>query len=150
MTQVFEKTDFQHESQRHWDFHHYKPDVVSIALGTNDFSNGDGKRERLPFDSATFVGTYITFIELVKSKYPTTQIALLGNPMVNNERSVKLKNCLTAVKQNIDTSHPTDKPVALFFFKPMKAQGCTGHPNVEDHAVLADEVAPFFNGLLVR
>jgi hypothetical protein len=30
----------------------------------------------------------------------------------------------------------------------MQAKGCTGHPSVEDHAVLANELLPFFKQLL--
>jgi hypothetical protein len=30
----------------------------------------------------------------------------------------------------------------------MQARGCGGHPNVEDHAILADELLPFFKKLL--
>lgn len=150
MPQVYEKADFQHDSQREWNFGTYTPDIVSIALGTNDFSNGDGQRPRLPFDSTTFVENYIRFVTLVKSKYPKAQIALLSSPMVNGERGITLQNCLTAVKQNVDTAHPLDTPVAVFFFKAMQARGCSGHPNVEDHAILAAEVAPFFKGLLAK
>ena len=150
LPQVYEKADFQHDSRRNWNFKTYAPDVVSIALGTNDFSDGDGTRERLPFDSATFVSTYINFVELVKAKYPATQVALLSSPMVNGDRRIKLHNCITAVKQNIDASHPSDKPIAVFFFGPMEAKGCSGHPNVEDHAVLAEEITPFFKGLLIN
>ena len=148
MPQVYEKTDFQETGQRLWNFGMYKPTIVSIALGTNDFSNGDGKKERLPFDSATFVSTYIKFVQLVKSKYPAAQIALLSSAMVNGDRRVTLQNCLTAVKENIDALHSSGKPVALFFFEPMQARGCSGHPSVEDHAILADELAPFFKKLL--
>ena len=71
-------------------------------------------------------------------------IALLSSPMVNGERRITLQNCLTAVKENIDALYPSDKKVALYFFKPMEARGCSGHPNVEDHAILAEELAPFF------
>lgn len=148
MPQVYEKTDFQDSSHRLWNFNTYKPSIVSIALGTNDYSNGDGKKERLAFDSATFVNTYIKFVQLVKSKYPNAQIALLSSPMINGDRRLKLQNCLTAVKENIDSFYPSDKHVALFFFEPMKARGCSGHPNVEDHAILADELVPFFKKLL--
>jgi lysophospholipase L1-like esterase len=148
MPQVFDEADFSNEGKRLWDFRTYQPDIVSIALGTNDFSNGDGTRPRLPFDSAVFVDNYINFVQHVKSKYPKTQIALLSSPMIKSDRRTTLQNCLTAVKQKIDDSSSSDKPIAVFFFKPMEAQGCTGHPNVEDHAVLAREVAPFFKGLL--
>lgn len=148
MPNVYEKTDFQEGSDRMWDFTKYSPDVVSIALGTNDYSDGDGQHERAPFDSATFVAGYIKFVELIKSKYRETQIALLSSPMVQGERNMHLQNCLTAVKNNIDTAHPSDKPVALFFFEPMQPHGCSYHPSVEDHAVMAEELVPFFKRLL--
>ena len=148
MPQVYEKTEMEVNGSQSWDFKKYSPDIVSIALGTNDFSNGDGKRPRLPFDSAAFVSHYISFVELVKSKYPAAQIALLSSPMVNGNNRQKLQNCLTAVKQNIDALHSTGKPVALYFFNPMQAHGCSGHPNVEEHAILANELIPFFKKLL--
>jgi len=59
-----------------------------------------------------------------------------------------LQNCLAAVKTNIDALYPSDKKVALYFFKPMQARGCGGHPSVEDHAILASELLPFFKTLL--
>lgn len=148
MPQVYEKVDFQEANPQQWNFSAYSPNVVSIALGTNDFSRGDGKHERLPFDSAKFVNTYVQFVQLVKSKYPSAQIALLSSPMVGGEAGVLLQNCLTAVKGRVDALNPSTKPVALFFFQPMKARGCSGHPNVEDHAIMAEQAIPFFRGLL--
>jgi hypothetical protein len=148
MPQVYEKTDFQENSSRNWDFKTYDPRIVSIALGTNDYSNGDGIKPRLPFDTAVFVNTYIRFVMLVKSKYPKARIALLSSPMINGSRRETLQNCLTAVKIKIDKKYPSDKPIALFFFKPMQARGCGGHPNVEDHAILAEELVPFFRKLI--
>ncbi|QNF35528.1 GDSL family lipase [Adhaeribacter swui] len=148
MPQVYEKTDFQANSSQLWNFKTYSPKVVSIALGTNDFSKGDGKKARLPFDSANFVNTYVQFVQVVKSKYPGSQIALLSSPMINGANRTLLQNCLTSVKTQIDALNPTAKPVELFFFQPMQARGCAGHPNVEDHAMLAQELEPFFNKLL--
>ena len=148
MPQVYEKTELGLDDSQKWDFKKYSPDIVSIALGTNDFSTGDGKKPRLPFDSAAFVTHYISFVELVKSKYPSARIALLSSPMVNGANKQTLQNCLTAIKQNIDALHSREKPVALYFFKPMQAHGCAGHPNVEEHAILANELIPFFRELL--
>ncbi|GGF27806.1 SGNH/GDSL hydrolase family protein [Hymenobacter cavernae] len=148
MPQVYEKIDFQDKNPQRWNFATYSPKVVSIALGTNDFSNGDGKTARLPFDSASFVGNYVQFVKLVKAKYPKAQIALLSSPMINGKNRTLLQNCLTAVKQKTDASFPTDKPVAVYFFQPMQARGCLGHPNVEDHAIMASELEPFFRKLI--
>lgn len=148
MPQVYEKTGLDSNDSRQWNFKKYRPDVVSIALGTNDFSRGDGKRQRLPFDSAEFVNHYINFVKVVKSKYPAAQIALLSSPMVHGADRELLQNCLTAVKHAIDSAYPGDKQVALFFFDVMQAHGCAGHPNVEEHAILAKELIPFFRKLL--
>ncbi|MFD2569048.1 GDSL-type esterase/lipase family protein [Spirosoma soli] len=148
MPEVYEKVDFQARNPTRWDFKMFTPQVVSIALGTNDLSQGDGKKERLPFDSASYVSTYVTFVQVVKSKYPKAQIALLSSPMINGKNREKLQNCLTAVKTAIDAASPSDKPVALHFFQPMRARGCSGHPNVEDHGILAQELLPFFRQLV--
>jgi hypothetical protein len=148
MPQVYEKTDFQEKSQRYWDFKTYHPRVVSIALGTNDFSDGDRSTPRLPFDSAQFVDNYIRFIKLVKSKYPHARIALLSSPMLNGDKRHLLENCLTTIKIQTDRQFKKSKSVALFFFKPMRARGCGGHPSVEDHAILAEELKPFFRKLM--
>ena len=150
MPEVYAKTSLRAEDTMAWAFEKYTPQVVSIALGTNDFSKGDGKSQRLPFDSAAFVHAYVSFVKTVQTNYPTAQIALLSSPMVQQEARNQLQNCLTAVKQIVDTQRPAARPVFLFFFKPMQARGCTGHPSVEDHALLADELTPFFKSLLSK
>lgn len=148
MPQVYGKVDFQDNNSHLWDFARFTPKVVSIALGTNDFSNGDGKRPRLPFDSAAFTAKYIDFVKVVKAKYPKARIALLSSPMVQGERNSLLQNILSTVKKTIDAQYPADQPIALHFFKPMQARGCTGHPSVEDHAILAAELEPYFRSLM--
>lgn len=62
MPQVYEKVDFQEQNPQQWNFSTYTPQVVSIALGTNDLSKGDGKKQRLPFDSARYVQQYVQFV----------------------------------------------------------------------------------------
>jgi lysophospholipase L1-like esterase len=148
MPQVYEKADFNIDTKQAWNFSTYTPQLVSIALGTNDFSDGDGVHPRKPFDSATFVQQYIRFVQLVKTKYPHAQIALLSSAMLHDQKRALLQNCLTAVKEKIDALFPSAKPVALYFFQPMQAGGCSGHPSVGDHEILAKELVPFFKKLL--
>jgi len=148
MPLVYEKESLSVEDTLLWDFKKYSPQIVSIALGTNDLSRGDGVHARTAFDSARFVKDYTAFVQLVKSKYPQATIALLSSPMITGDSRILLQNCLTAVKQNIDVLYPTNKKTALFFFEPMKAGGCSGHPSIEDHAVLAQQLIPFFKSLL--
>ena len=85
MPDVYERVDFRASNAQRWDFNTFTPQILSIALGTNDFSQGDGKKERLPFDSARYVTTYIKFIQVVKTKYPRAQLALLSSPMISGK-----------------------------------------------------------------
>jgi hypothetical protein len=149
MPEVYEKADLRINTQQGWNFSTYTPHIVSIALGTNDFSDGDGVHPRRPFDSAAFVNQYIQFVQLVKTKYPSAQIALLGSAMLHDRKRGLLQNCLTAVKEKVDAQNPGGKRVALYFFQPMNARGCTGHPSVEDHEILAKELIPFFKQFMI-
>lgn len=148
MPQVYENIDFQLNNPMKWNFKHYTPQIVSIALGTNDLSNGDGKNDRKPFNEQIFIANYVDFIKLVKSKYPQAQIALLSSPMVKGSAREELQKCLTIVKAKTDALYPASKPVANFFFEPMNARGCSGHPSVEDHLLLANQLKPFYQSLL--
>jgi hypothetical protein len=68
--------------------------------------------------------------------------------MVSGENRELLQRCLAQVKNAIDLQYPAEPQVVTYFFKPMKARGCTGHPNVEDHAILADELIDVFRPLI--
>jgi len=125
----------------------FQPDIISIALGTNDFSGGDGKKERLPFNAEKYVSNYINFIKMLYKHNENVQIVITNSPMVGGERGVVFENCLNKVKTAFadDKAH---KPIKIFKFKPMTPKGCSGHPDVADHKVLADEYAPFLKKLL--
>jgi hypothetical protein len=105
-------------------------------------------KPRSPFEPEVYVSKYIDFVKLIKQKYPETKIVLLSSPMINEERRETLQNCLTEVKEKINAEDPQSKPVETFFFQPMQPGGCSWHPSVEDHAVLAEELIPFFRKLL--
>jgi len=125
----------------------FQPDIISIALGTNDFSGGDGKKERLPFNAEKYVSNYINFIKMLYKHNPNAQIVITNSPMVNGERAIVFEDCLKKVKSAF-ASDKTHKPILIFKFKPMTPKGCLGHPDVSDHKVLADEYAPFLKKLL--
>ncbi|SFC99472.1 SGNH/GDSL hydrolase family protein [Flavobacterium phragmitis] len=125
----------------------FQPDIISIALGTNDFSGGDGKKERLPFNAEKYVSNYINFIKMLYEHNPKAQIVITNSPMVGGDRAVVFEDCLNKVKQAFatDKSH---KPILIFKFKPMKPNGCLGHPDVADQKVMADQYGPFLKKLL--
>ncbi|EJF99583.1 SGNH/GDSL hydrolase family protein [Flavobacterium sp. F52] len=125
----------------------FQPDIISIALGTNDFSGGDGKKERLPFNPEKYVSNYISFIKMLYLHNPKAQIVITNSPMVGGDRAVVFEDCLNKVK-NAFANDKAHKPIQIFKFKPMTPNGCSGHPDVADHKVLANEYAPFLKKLL--
>ncbi|TDO71477.1 GDSL-like lipase/acylhydrolase family protein [Flavobacterium chryseum] len=125
----------------------FQPDIISIALGTNDFSGGDGKKERLPFNAEKYVSNYINFIKMLYKHNPKAQIVITNSPMVNGERAVVFEDCLNKVKSAF-TEDKRHKPIQIFKFKQMTPKGCSGHPDVSDHKILAAEYGPFLKKLL--
>jgi len=146
--QQYENAFLNTDSSLKWDFTRFSPAIVCIALGTNDLSGGDGKKPRLPFDSSRYINTYKQFIRTVYLHYPETQLVLLNSPMVGGDRGKLLEECLTDIKNGINTEvHPV-KPVKLFFFNPMNPTGCAYHPSKEEEGIMADQLAPFIKKLI--
>lgn len=148
MPQVYESTYLEIDSTQRWDFSQYTPDVVSICLGTNDFSDGDGKTLRLPFDSATYTNTYIKFIGTLYQHYPNTQIVLLTSPMLNGPKGPLMLTCLERVQSRCREVYAGKKGIQIFRFQPMEPKGCSYHPDLNDHEVMAKQLEPFFRRIL--
>ncbi|MEN2413790.1 SGNH/GDSL hydrolase family protein [Flavobacterium mesophilum] len=125
----------------------FQPNIISIALGTNDFSSGDGKKERLPFNAEKYVSNYVSFIKMLYEHNPKAQIVITNSPMVNGEKAIVFEDCLNKVK-NAFADDKAHKPILIFKFKPMTPHGCLGHPDVADQKVMANEYGPFLKKLL--
>jgi lysophospholipase L1-like esterase len=143
---VYENLYLNKDSSKPYNFA-FQPDLVSICLGTNDLSEGDGKKARLPFNEEKYVSNYIGFIKTVYKHAPNTRIVLLNSPMVSGDRNITLVKCLRKVI-NAFENDKTHKPIALFEFKPMVPKGCGSHPDIADDKVMADQLIPYFKKLL--
>ncbi|HEA29479.1 MAG TPA: GDSL family lipase [Leeuwenhoekiella sp.] len=146
MGDVYATTYLDGNDSKKWDFSGKTPDLVSIALGTNDLSDGDGEKERKAFDPEKYTSAYINFVQRIFDRSPNTKLALLTSPMVAGEKADLLLECLQNVKSHFDTDHT----VAIFEFDPMTPGGCGYHPDLDDHKVLADELIPFYADLLKK
>lgn len=125
----------------------FQPDLISIALGTNDFSGGDGKKERLPFNPDKYVSNYVNFIKMLYEHNPNAQIVITNSPMVNGANAIVFEECLTKVK-NAFADDKKHKEIKIFKFKPMTPHGCLGHPDVADQKIMADQYGQFLKKLL--
>ncbi len=149
MSDVYENTFLTtHPDDPKWNFNAFIPDIVTICLGTNDFSDGDGITPRLPFDSTQFINRYVELIEIVHRHYPDAMIMLLNSPVAGESNMDMLNACLMAVKQKAESSNEHLLPISVFSFKMFQGAGCTGHPGVEDHERMAKELVPFIKKML--
>ncbi len=147
MGDVYATANLNGDKTKPFNFSNNKmPDLVSICLGTNDLSNGDGKKPRKPFDAEKFTNKYIDFVNEIFSHYPNAKLALLTSPMVSAANNKVLLDCL----KNVQTHFISQHTVAIFEFKPMKPGGCGTHPDLNDHKAMADQLFPFYAELLKK
>ncbi len=143
LPRLYESAYLQVDSLIKWDFSAWIPDVVVIALGTNDLSDGDGETPRLPFDSTAFIYEYAGFISTIYSHYPDARFVLLSSPMIPAVKSDLLLKCLESVKKLSELQHPTQKEISVFRFDSVTSSGCSGHPTIAEHKQMADQLIPF-------
>jgi lysophospholipase L1-like esterase len=146
MPEVYEKLDLNRDSKKQYDFA-FAPDIISICLGTNDLSDGDGKKPRFLFNEEKFTANYIEFVKMLYRHNPKAQLVLLTSPMLSGEKNETLLRCLKYVIAAFENDK-THKSIALFEYQPMKPNGCSYHPDIEDHKVMAAQLEPFFRKLL--
>lgn len=148
MPEVYDDLYLNKDGKKEWSDPAFNPDLVSICLGTNDFSDGDGVNERLPFDSAEFVTSYIQFVSKLYKRYPRTQVCLLTSPMVSGEKGKTFLGCLEAVKQHFSATMPEIKKISIFNFESLVPHGCGYHPDKKDHEEMAELLIPFYKEVM--
>ena len=147
MPEVYENLYLNTDANSFWDAGNFVPDLVAICLGTNDFSDGDGSYERGELDSAKFVADYIRFVKRIRNRYPDAQICLLSSPMLSGQKSEQLQKNLSSVLQHIQDEEKDNK-VHTFVFSRTYTNGCSTHPNKEEHQKMAEELLPFFKKVM--
>ena len=148
--QLYGSAYLQADSTRTWDFESWHPDIVTIALGTNDMSPGDGKRPRDKFDSARFIKEYTDFVTRIAAYHPQAQIVLLTSPLKTGRQATLLLNCLQAVRMQCLERNVKTRPLMILEFREMKATGCTGHPLIPEQQEMARQVVTFLRMLKDR
>lgn len=145
MPQVYENLYLDLNREKPYLFE-LKPDIVSICLGTNDTSNGDGIKERKRFNKEKYIENYISFIDKIYEHYPDCQVILLNAPVSTPEKKQELFACLEYVKRHFGETNE----IVLFDFEGIESKGCTGHPNLGDQEKMAKQLLPVFKELLYK
>jgi lysophospholipase L1-like esterase len=129
-----------------WDFSRYTPDLVTIALGTNDFSRGAGPDPRPALDGPAFVQAYTRFVGTVRGHYPDARILLLTSPMLDTAENDRLAGYLGEVIEN--RKQAGDAGISMFRFRGRYTSGCDGHPDLREQGEMTDELEPVVRSLM--
>ncbi|TDY13985.1 SGNH/GDSL hydrolase family protein [Meridianimaribacter flavus] len=147
MPEVYENLFLNTNDDVLYDFK-VKPNLVSICLGTNDMSEGDGIKDRLPFNPEAYITRYIELVGKVYKHYPNTQVVLLNSPMIQGDKNDVLIDCLTQVKTHFEKD--SNRTIPIFQFNDVYANGCSYHPSIPDNKVMAEKLIPFFKKALAN
>jgi lysophospholipase L1-like esterase len=115
-----------------WNFKNYQPDVVTICIGQND-----GPQQ----DSTLFCDTYVKLITAMRQHYPKADIICLTSPMADSTLAPVLKRYLTGITAYMNAQG--DKRVYKYFFSKQFHNGCGGHPDLDEHKLIADELTAY-------
>jgi lysophospholipase L1-like esterase len=115
-----------------WDYSTWKPELVVICLGTNDYSTTPNP------DDSMYIGDYHKFIARVLDNYPDASILCVSTGKGTFENNVKK----VVAEENSSLNHP--KVFFAAYPEPMENTGCDWHPSVKDNvnvaAVIIDTV----------
>lgn len=136
--EFFERTIADQASPVPWDHRRYQPQLILVALGTNDFNLGIGP---LP-ERKVFVNAYVAFLERLKAVHPNAAIALTEGAMVNDEADPQRpqKTVLRDyIKEAIESANLPDVHFIPATHHP--GDGRDAHPTGPQHALMAEELS---------
>ena len=134
------------EAGSYWDPSQWQPNLVVIALGTNDFSSDPAPTVE------EFAKGYLNWIDIIMRDYPTAQLLLLCNPVMDDNYD-KDRQCdnienvrmLASAQHGIDV-HYLRIPQSVA--DPSGNWGCGGHPNVVTSTNMAAYMLPMVKKIL--
>jgi len=130
MPQIYDKVFLRGDTIK-WDFTQYQPDVLTICLGQND-----GKQ-----DSVLFCTNYVKLLDNLRANNPKSTIICLTSPMADSSLTVILKKYLTGIVNQVCSTG--DKNIYKYFFSKQYHNGCGGHPDLDEHQLIADELTAY-------
>lgn len=128
---VYSRTLHKH-AQPAWDAEAFHPDVVVIALGTNDFGIGDPGKD--------FVEAYVLFLSRLRALHPNALVVATTSPMLRDAQKVKQRELMElAIARS--RAQPGQKVVMLDFpSQSTEAMGCGNHPGRATHTRMATQL----------
>src|SRR5690606_4369325 len=131
-----------------WEPERFIPEAIVVALGTNDFSLGDSSLDdpRPDLSVEEFASAYIEFVDKLRGYYPNASVFGMTSPMLGDGWPRSEDTFLTDHRNAIAEVDAYYEGEGFSDFHPIVVEkvpgsGCGTHPNVAQHAALAEDVA---------
>ena len=121
------------DTEKNIEKNNFKPDIINILLGTNDFSTKikpDEKWKNIDELKADYIKTYAEFINQLRRNNHNALIFISINIDAN-------KNHMAAFKDLEKSLLNQDKRMKFVILPATKKSGCDWHPDLYDHAEMA-------------
>jgi lysophospholipase L1-like esterase len=136
-----------------WDFERWQPDVLIVALGTNDFSDYPPGSCQAP-DLAGFTHAYAGFLALARAKYPQAEIFAVGTFIATLAN--QFGTCNQAICAAVDSTSdprvhcvdPSTGSDGMWLIGPDDYIGDWTHPTVAGHGKVAERLAAIIKPVL--
>lgn len=118
----------------------WKPQVIVIGLGTNDFSTklNEGERWKTRTElQEDYINKYVEFVKSLQRKNPKAHFILMASTNAENE----IANQVTKVLEQLKAAGL--ERIDSIIFSGLDFQGCHWHPSAKDDKLLADLVTNF-------
>jgi lysophospholipase L1-like esterase len=108
----------------------YDPDLILVAIGTNDFTVG------VP-DHSSYVAAYVAFVATLLRDHPHAQVALTEGAILNGDKKTALSGWLREIEQQLGSPRVHAIPSVYH-----PGDAVDAHPTTAQHAQMAQELAP--------
>jgi lysophospholipase L1-like esterase len=130
MPPLYDQTLFG-KAQPKWDMSKWVPDVIVVALGTNDFSTAVKPTEQ------QYASAYLAFLAKLRGWHPNAQILCVTYSVDNFQKAYVDSVVNRAAKAGDTRVHRVHMPALA-----ASDLGCDYHPNVAGHQKYADVLIP--------
>ena len=122
----------------------WQPQVVVMALGTNDFSTPLKDVEPWKTRKALqedYVQTYVAFVQSLRARYPQAQFVLWATNGAEGEIRAQLTKVVKQLQQSGETR------VGFVPVDGLGMEGCHWHPSLADHQKIEDQLIQYIDRL---
>lgn len=126
----------------------WRPQVVVIGLGINDFSTAINPGEPWTPETlaAAYHDAYQAFIDKIRARYgPRTYIVVSATYMYNTTALADLTQRIVS-----ERNASGDDRVRYWYYDGLDYLGCHYHPSLRDHELIADNLTAFLGTLPLR